>query len=119
MNQPKHRDEVGDDPGASSPVQGYAAHYCGVPRQDNPGIVACSFIASGLRVFDIRDPLRPREVAYVNHPEVDAAAPAESGGAYAMSAPAFVPSRREIWYSDCNTGFWVARLTPAAWPNPR
>jgi hypothetical protein len=35
-----------------------------------------------------------------------------------MSAPAFVPQRREIWYSDTNTGFWVVRLNAAAWPSP-
>jgi len=107
-----------EDPGASSGTQGYAAHYCAVPQRREPGILACSTIASGLRVFDIRDPLRPREVAYANHPAVDRAAPAESGGAYAMAAPAFVPSRREVWYSDVNTGFWVERLSRAAWPSP-
>ena len=105
-----------DDPGASSGTQGYAAHYCSVPQRKDPGILACSTIASGLRIFDIRDPLHPREVAYANHPAVDAADPASSGGAYAMSAPAFVPERREVWYADASTGFWVERLSPAAWP---
>jgi hypothetical protein len=107
-----------EDPGAGSGTQGYAAHYCAVPQRTEPGILACSMIVSGMRVFDIRDPLRPREVAYANHPEVDTEAPANSGGAYAMSAPAFVPARREIWYTDTNTGFWVVRLSAAAWPNP-
>jgi hypothetical protein len=104
------------DPGASSGTQGYAAHYCAVPQRIEPGIVACSTIASGMRVFDIRDPLHPREVAYANHPAVNAADPAKSGGGYAMSAPAFVPERREIWYADANSGFWVERLSAAAWP---
>ena len=36
-----------NDPGAQYGVQGYAAHYCGVPRTTDPGIVACSFIMSG------------------------------------------------------------------------
>ena len=56
VNQPENRAQLAGDPGASSPAQGYAAHYCSVPRYEDPGIVACSFIASGLRVFDIRDP---------------------------------------------------------------
>jgi hypothetical protein len=73
-------------------------------------------IASGLRVFDLRDPKHPREVAYANHPAVDPSAAASSKGAYAMSAPAFVPARREIWYADANSGFWVERLSAAAWP---
>jgi hypothetical protein len=101
-----------DDPGASDGTSGYAAHYCSVPQRREPGILACSMIVSGMRVFDIRDPLHPREVAYANHPST-------SAGGRAMSAPAFVPARREIWYADGNTGFWVERLTRAAWPTAR
>jgi hypothetical protein len=101
-----------DDPGASDGTSGYAAHYCSVPQRREPGILACSTIVSGMRVFDIRDVLRPREVAYANHPSI-------SAGGRAMSAPAFVPGRREVWYADGNTGFWVERLSKAAWPTAR
>ncbi|MCU1587036.1 MAG: hypothetical protein JWN31_529 [Frankiales bacterium] len=101
-----------NDPGASSGTAGYAAHYCSVPRRIEPGIVACSMIVSGLRVFDVRDPFHPREVAYANHPDPTA-------GAQAMSAPAFVPARREIWYADGQSGFWVERLSKTAWPTAR
>ena len=111
--RPARATDQAKDPGASSGTQGYAAHYCAVPQRLEPGIVACSTIVSGMRVFDVRDPLRPREVAYANHP--DTAGP---DGAAAMSAPAFVPGRREIWYADGNTGFWVERLSAAAWPTP-
>lgn len=102
------------DPGASQPAQGYAAHYCSVPREVEPGILACSMIASGLRIFDIRDPLAPREVAYFNQPAPVGVPSVE--GAYAMSAPAFAPERGEVWYSDGNTGFYNVQLTAAAWP---
>ena len=101
-----------DDPGASSGTAGYAAHYCAVPQRLEPGILACSTIVSGMRVFDVRDPLHPREVAYANHPDPTA-------GAQAMSAPAFVPSRREVWYADGQSGFWVERLSKKAWPTAR
>ncbi|MDQ1699412.1 MAG: hypothetical protein QOG34_1275, partial [Frankiaceae bacterium] len=97
-----------NDPGATSGTQGYAAHYCAVPRQDDPGIVACSMILSGLRVFDIRDPGHPREAAYFNLPP--------SGGSHAMSAPAFDPARGDIWYTDGASGFWDVHLTNGAWP---
>ena len=113
----KARADQGDDPGAAALGQGYASHYCSVPQQEEPGMLACTAIASGLRVFDIRNPLRPREVAYVNHPNVGGDG-AEPAGAYAMSAPAFAPERKEIWYSDVNTGFWSARLTNGAWIEP-
>jgi hypothetical protein len=102
------------DPGAPYPVQGYAAHYCATPREVDPGIVACSMILSGLRVFDIRDPLHPREIAYFNKPAPNTL-PLISG-AYAMSAPSFDSARHEVWYADGDSGFYVVRLTNGAWP---
>jgi hypothetical protein len=103
-----------NDPGAQQIGQGYASHYCNVPSRVDPGLLACSMIASGLRVFDIRDPLHPREVAYANFPTAGSANPVEQG-AWAMSSPAFVPARREIWFSDVTKGLFVIRLSPAAW----
>ena len=114
-NEPARAVE-GGDPGAQSVGQGYAAHYCEVPRRHDPGILACSMILSGLRVFDIRDPRHPREVAYANQPIVGSTNPARVG-AYSMSAPAFDPATRQVWYSDANTGFFVVRLSRAAWPS--
>ena len=118
VNQPKYRDQIGGDPGASSPVQGYAAHYCAVPRQDDPPIVACSFIASGLRVFDIRDPYNPREVAYFVAPPAPSPVVAERSN-FAMSKPDFDAARRHVWYTDGNSGLYVVRLTNGAWPAGR
>jgi len=102
------------DPGVTG-LQGYAGHYCAVPQRAEPGIVACSFIVSGLRIFDIRDPSAPKEIAYFNAP-VKPTATGGQGSDYAMSAPAFVPERGEIWYSDGNTGFWALRVTNGVWP---
>jgi hypothetical protein len=104
------------DPQATNGLQGYAGHYCNVPRETDPGIVACSFILSGERVFDIRDPYHPREIAYFNMPRMPDPNNPLVGGGYAMSAPAFVPSRHEIWYSDGDTGLWVFRVTNGMWP---
>jgi DNA-binding beta-propeller fold protein YncE len=118
VHQPQNRERLADDPGASSSLQGYAGHYCSVPTRDEPGIVACSFIASGLRVFDIRDPRHPREIAYFVAPLSHSSSAGEPSN-YAMSAPAFVPERREIWYSDGNTGFYAVRLARGAWPAGR
>jgi hypothetical protein len=116
VHQPEaRRSDQEQDPMATNGLQGYSAHYCSVPRQVDPGIVACSMILSGLRVFDIRDPLRPREVAYFNQPLVDSVNPRERGS-YAMSAPAFDPARGQIWYTDGNTGFWNVQVTNNAWP---
>ena len=101
------------DPGALIPVQGYAGHYCSLPRTKNPKIVGCSMILSGLRLFDIRDLRNPREVAYFNDPTVpgtNSLNPTALGG-FAMSAPAWDPARRAVWYTDANKGFYVVALT--------
>ncbi len=107
-----------DDPGAQFQGQGYAGHYCNVPTRVNPKIVACSMILSGLRIFDISDPHDPREVAYFNAPvpQRDLPVPTEASN-YAMASPAFVPERKEIWYTDVYSGFYAVRVTNGAWPD--
>ena len=119
VHQPENFAAKANDPGAQNPVQGYAGHYCNVPTRVDPEIVACSMILSGLRVFDIRDPEHPREIAYFNAPITPRIVPpAASPGAdnWAMSSPSFVPERDEIWYSDGYSGFYAVRLTNgAAW----
>jgi hypothetical protein len=144
-----------DDPGAGDPAQGYAGHYCAVPQRTDPGIFACSFIVSGLRVFDLHDPQHPREIAYYNPPSKDVVGPTQQASVasslpnlyvcrlavaatsgptssppqsvpaspfngstlahWAMSAPTFVPSRNEVWYSDGMYGFYAVRLTNKVW----
>ena len=114
VHQPEAR--AGDqqlDPGAVSPVQGYAAHYCSTPTQVDPDVAACSMILSGLRLIDIRDVAHPKEVGYFNKP----VAPGENplvpgvGGGYAMSQPAWDARSDSVWYSDGNSGFYAVRLT--------
>ena len=117
VNNRENRAAIAGDPGANSFVQGYAGHYCDVPQAKDPGIVACSFIVSGMRVFDIRDPLKPKELAYFVAPPT----PSPRGedpepSNFAMSAPSFVPQRREIWYSDGNSGFYALRMAEGVWP---
>ncbi|MFP5325910.1 MAG: hypothetical protein ACLGHT_00325, partial [Acidimicrobiia bacterium] len=116
VNTPEGRRASMGDPGTSSSLQGYTGHYCAVPRNEEPGIVACSFVASGLRVFDIRDPFAPREIAYFNKPTGTSGGPGDFPTSYAMSASAFVPERGEIWYLDGNSGLHVLRFTNGVWP---
>jgi hypothetical protein len=113
VHQPEaRRSSQQSDPGAQSPVQGYAAHYCSVPTRDNPRIVACSMILSGLRVFDISNLSSPVEVGYFNRPLTESQPLNPTAeGAYAMSQPAWDIAGRQVWYSDGNTGFYAVRLT--------
>lgn len=115
VHQPEHKAARDGDPGANLPVQGYGGHYCNVPTRVDPTIVACSMIISGLRIFDIRDPYHPREVAYFNAP-VSPRLILEASN-WAMSSPSFVPERKEIWYSDGYSGFYAVRVTNDAWPD--
>ncbi len=104
------------DPGTLNPAQGYAAHYCNIPSETNPKIVACSFIASGLRLFDISDLVHPKEVGYYVPPPAPRSENGFMASAYAMSKPAFAPERREIWFSDGTSGFYVLRVDKSVWP---
>jgi hypothetical protein len=117
VNQAAMQPALQDDPGFSG-IQSYTGHYCAVPRRANPNVVACSFILSGLRVFDIRNPTKPVEVAYFNPPSPesgpDSLNPVTRVGSFAMSGPAFDLKRGQVWYSDGNSGFYALQLTGAA-----
>lgn len=103
------------DPGNDQAFMGYQGHYCSLPSRVDPNVLACSFIMSGLRVFDISKPAAPREIAYFNKPLLKGNNynPNKSGS-FAMSAPAYDEATHDIWYSDGNTGFYVVRLTKGA-----
>ena len=103
-----------DDPGASN--QGYAAHYCDVSSRVDPQVVACSFVMSGLRVFDISDLADPKEIAYYVAPPKAVLENNMVESPYAMSQPAIAPERREVWYTDVATGFNALRVSKSVWP---
>ena len=99
-----------EDPGPIQGTQfgGYAGHYCSVPREVDPGIVACSFLASGERIFNVQDPAHPREVAYFNRPS--------SSGGQAYSQAAWDLKRHQVWYTDAASGLWVFQVSSSVWP---
>jgi hypothetical protein len=120
VHQKEHRAALADDYGARNPTQGYAGHYCNVPQRVDPGIMACSMILSGLRVFDIRDPEHPKEIAYhvapPSHVSETGATFIDERANWAMSQPAFAPERGEIWYSDGTSGFYALKVDEDVWP---
>jgi hypothetical protein len=107
-----------NDPSALPPTQvfGNAMHYCAVSRPKDPQLVACSSMNSGLRIFNISDPARPREVAYFIAPPKAARILGLLPGDLATSQPAFDPARRTVWYTDASSGFYAVRLSAQAWP---
>jgi hypothetical protein len=108
------------DPGTTTPgdgsPQGYAAHYCNIPTPVDPKVVACSFIASGLRIFDITDLVHPKEIGYFVAPPQPRSENGNSDSDFGMSKPAFAPERREVWWSDGTSGFYVVRVAASVWP---
>ena len=107
---------------------GYNAHYCGVDSRVETTIVVCSMFDSGLRVFDVRDPVHPKEIAYFNPGGTNQPSPPGSQysflspqpqtvtAGYPSARPRIIRDRGEIWFTDQNHGFMVVRFTNGVWP---
>ncbi|MCD0449793.1 hypothetical protein LO762_11415 [Actinocorallia sp. API 0066] len=67
INRPEHLNARKADL-ARNGIFGYDSHYCALDRPVDPTALACGWTQSGIRVFDIRDLRRPREIAYFNPP---------------------------------------------------
>lgn len=106
---------------------GYEGHYCDVDRLRDPTALACGYFQSGVRVFDVRRPRYPREIAYFNPPaQVGKALALPSsehaasglGGAlttdWCSSPPRFVG--RQLWVTCQDNGFMVLRFTHGSYP---
>jgi hypothetical protein len=65
MNKPANCQEVLPDI-VGLAIFTYGTHYCSVDNRENTTTLACDEFNSGIRVFDIRDPVRPKEIAYYN-----------------------------------------------------
>ncbi|RAY11410.1 hypothetical protein DPM19_30780 [Actinomadura craniellae] len=85
INRPEHVAVRGADT-AKNGIFGYDSHYCTLDRLTDPTALACGWAQSGIRVFDVRDLQRPREIAYFNPP-----AQVGKRAQLVNSAHAFVP----------------------------
>lgn len=105
----------------------YSAHYCTPDDPLNTTAIACAWISSGVRVFDVRDPLRPREIAYYNPPaRVDADSVRGGAPYYDLlvgartkdSVSTQIRWRRDattgaqhLWFISGENGFQILRFT--------
>ncbi len=113
---------------------GYDSHYCGVDDPDNATALACGYFNSGVRVFDIRDPYYPREIAYFNPPaqvgkesELPGSqhASGDLGGLtqgvqmtadWCSAQVRFVKERGELWTTCQDNGFMILKFREDIWP---
>lgn len=103
---------------AGNGLFGYDAHYCNVDSRINPTALACGFFQSGVRVFDIRNPGAPREIAYFN-PPAQADARARLGGSEHAGgiglAPTLLPTTESVSDYVFNIGQFSDANLSADW----
>ncbi|HVA61508.1 MAG TPA: hypothetical protein VNG13_13370 [Mycobacteriales bacterium] len=117
---------------------GYEAHYCVVDREHDPTAVACGYFQSGIRVFDIRNPYQPREIAYFNPPAQVAKhgqlpGSEHAGGVTNIAQPPNLTAdwctsqirfdtaadgSHELWAQCQDNGFMVLKFTNGVYPLP-
>jgi len=128
VSDPANCQQLVNDPpdfGGAAPV--YNCERCVADRANNPTKLACAFQNAGLRVFDIRDPYRPKEIAYYKPPATRTASLPGSGSLapnristvdrlagyprfHEVPADATHASELQIWVVSDGNGFQVLRL---------
>jgi hypothetical protein len=93
----------------------YDFHQCSVDRLHDPTILACANFGSGLRVFDIRDPRHPHELAYYNIGTLSQTDPTID---YAGARPVIRRDLGEVWWVTVYGGLHIAKFAPGVWPFP-
>ena len=123
-HDPKHCDQVIPDIEGLS-VFTYGSHYCSVDNRENATVLACSYFNSGIRVFDIRNPANPKEIAYYN-PASSSAKPGSDHalfGQWRAGGPDWCASRLDFDFKNrhlithCqDAGVLVLRFAEDTWP---
>jgi hypothetical protein len=103
-------------------IIGYGSVYCDVDDAADAKLLVCAYFEAGVRVFDIRDPMHPREVAYYKPaaprtgnypasivrnlwPEV------KDHTADQVWQALFRNDAQEIWFMSSGRGFHVVRFS--------
>jgi hypothetical protein len=106
----------------------YGSHYCSVDNIHNATTLACGYFNSGIRVFDIREPAQPKEIAYFNPAGTTTASPGSNhvrpGGWIAgnpdwCSAQIHLDAQTGTLQTMCqDNGFLSLKFTNGVWPFP-
>lgn len=125
MNDPAHCSEVLPDLTGLGGFT-YGSHYCSVDDANDATAIACAYLESGVRVFDIRNPARPGEIAYFVPPSVTSPSPGSlnnqtvaSGRPDHCSAQARFDAKDRTLMTTCqDNGFLVMKFAEGVWPLP-
>ncbi|MGA2552305.1 MAG: hypothetical protein ABSF50_19340 [Burkholderiaceae bacterium] len=113
----------------------YGSHYCSVDNRENATTLVCGYFNSGIRVFDIREPRKPREIAYYNPAGTTSPSPGSnhigvigsvlpvnnwvSGGPDWCSAQAHLDAKEgTVWTTCQDNGLLVLKFAKDVWPFP-
>jgi hypothetical protein len=109
----------------------YGSHYCSVDNKSEATTLACAYFNSGLRVFDIRNPRHPREIAYFNpagvttpsygsqhfNPDAFLKSGTQAGDPDWCSAQLRLDARERTLETTCHdNGFLVLKFEHGVWP---
>jgi hypothetical protein len=107
----------------------YGSHYCSVDNKQKATTLACGYFNSGIRVFDIRDPVHPKEIAYFNPAGTTTASVGSNhatigqwraGGPDWCSAQVHLNADNGTLWSTCqDNGFLMLKFTNGVWPFPQ
>jgi hypothetical protein len=92
------------------------SHYFSVDDPADASLAFYTWYGSGLRVFDIRDPANPKEVAYYNPPVGEGA---QRTSDWSSSYPRYDRRTGLIWFGSRVNGFNVVELAPHLRPTYR
>ena len=107
----------------------YGSHYCSVDNKQKATTLACGYFNSGIRVFDIRDPVHPKEIAYFN--PAGTTTPSKGSnhnlfGNYVAGGPDWCSAQVHLnadngtlWTTCQDNGLLVLKFTNGVWPFPQ
>ncbi len=124
IHDPKNCNAVlPDTTGLSSFI--YGSHYCSVDNKRAATTLACGYFESGIRVFDIRDPTKPKEIAYFNPPAVTTISPGSQNNRTTTGRPDHCSAQVRLdaatasLQTTCqDNGFLSLKFENGVWPFP-
>jgi hypothetical protein len=106
----------------------YGTHYCSVDNRHHATTLACGMFNSGIRVYDIRDPERVKEIAYYNPAGTTTPSTGsnhnlggnwKAGGADWCAAQVHLDADKGTLWTTCqDNGVLTLKFRKGVWPFP-